>query len=772
MTLFNRRIFVAVMILALLLLASGGAPARALQTEPLPHMQTPPAGPVVARVYYPDRAALEKLGPMLDTWEVLPDQGYLVALLTPQEYVSLLSQGYRVEIDDNRTALVNQPRQPSPGQVNGIPGFACYRTVEETFASMASLASAHPRLASWQDIGDSWEKITPGGLPGYDLKVLVLTNQDIPGPKPKFFLMAEIHAREYTTAETAARFAEHLVNNYGVDPDVTWLLDTTEVHILPMTNPDGRKKAEAGNLWRKNTDNDDGCTFSSSWGTDLNRNSSFHWGGAGADTDACGETYSGPSAASEPEVQAVQDYVASIFPDQRGPAITDPAPLTAMGTFITLHSFSGLVLWPWGDVSTPAPNAVQLQTLGRKFAYFNHYTPEQSVSLYRTTGATDDWAYGELGLAAYTFELGTYFFQGCGYFVSTLYPDNLQALLYAAKSARQPYTLASGPDALSTTAAPLNVTRGEPLRLTATIDDTRFSGEEPTQNIAQAVYTVDAPPWAITSPVTYTMPAVDGAFDEKIEPVQADVDTTGLSTGRHTLLVRGKDASGKWGPLNAAFVYIYDPGGIKPITQMELTRATTGTIYAGSPALFSADLSPDDAVKPYTYTLDYGEGAQPVIAIASSDPLPLPHAFVSPGDYVVEMGVWNSVMTAPVTATLPVTVLPTLHPITQIDLSITPTVSLHAGDVISFTADILPSDAAMPYTYTIDYGDVTQPITATSSTDPLPLGHLYTAPGEYTALLTAWNIDITQPVSATVIVPVLPVEEQKPPVLYLPLLRQ
>jgi carboxypeptidase T len=114
--------------------------------------------------------------------------------------------------------------------VNGIPGYACYRTVEETYTSLQNLATAYPNLAEVLDIGNSWEKATPNGLPGYDLNVLKLTNRSLPGPKPIFFLMAAIHAREYVTAETALRFAENLLTQYGHDADATWLLDHFELH--------------------------------------------------------------------------------------------------------------------------------------------------------------------------------------------------------------------------------------------------------------------------------------------------------------------------------------------------------------------------------------------------------------------------------------------------------------------------------------------------------------------------------------------------------------
>jgi hypothetical protein len=173
----------------------------------------------------------------------------------------------------------------------------------------------------------------------------------------------------------------------------------------------------------------------------LNRNSSSKWGGVGASSNSCSEII-GPSAASEPETQTIQNYVASIFPDQRGPGDNDPAPNDAMGVFMTLHSYAEEVLFPWGWTTTPPPNNTALETLGRKFGYFNHYKVCQSGEngcIYQTSGTTDDWAYGELGVAAYTFEVGTDFFESCSYFESTLLPDNMPALLYAFKAARQPY---------------------------------------------------------------------------------------------------------------------------------------------------------------------------------------------------------------------------------------------------------------------------------------------------------------------------------------------
>jgi len=528
---------------------------------------TPPAlpeTPFVGRIAFTSRAQLAELSAELDVWEVHPQQGYLLAALTPPQAAALWERGYTIQAAPAQTARLNHPPMEAPYQTSGIPGYPCYRTVEETYAALSALAAAHPDLAQWLDIGDSWEKTQPGGAAGYDIYALVLTNRSIPGPKPTFFLMAAIHARELTTAETATRFAEYLVNNYGSDPQATWLLDFTEIHIVPQTNPDGRKMAEAGEYWRKNTDNDDGCTSYPYYGTDLNRNSSFMWGGSGASTNPCDATYRGPSAASEPEIQAIQNYVGSIFPDQRGSGLNDPAPLDATGTFITLHSYSQLVLWPWGFDYPQAPNHTQLQTLGRKFAYFNGYDPGQASGLYPAAGTTDDWAYGELGIAAYTFELGNYFFESCAAFENTIYPDNLPALLYAASTSRRPYQTPAGPDTINLTVTPTTTLPGAPLTITAQADDTRYGtlgGVEPSQNVTAARYSIDAPAW-VSSTLTYALQPADGAWDSGIENLtgQFTPSALGLSPGRHTLFVEARDASGNWGAPAAVFFWMPEYG--------------------------------------------------------------------------------------------------------------------------------------------------------------------------------------------------------------------
>jgi hypothetical protein len=584
---------VVISISLLLAAVAGGA-----QAEEAPGCPT-----VVVRASFADRAQVEALAARIEPWEVHHDEGWLLVEADAAILELLSDLGFSVEVDRKRTAELCAPRTRLPGQTEGIPGFPCYRTVEETFQAAADLVAARPDLATWIDVGDSWEKTTPGGNPGYDMRVLRLTNSAVAGTppsagggKPKLFVTSAIHAREYTTAELMIRFAEHLVGGHGVDADATWLLDEHEIHLMLHTNPDGRKKAETGLSWRKNT-NESYCGATSDYrGADLNRNFEFQWACCGGSSgDPCSLTYRGPNPSSEPETQSVQAYARSIFPDQRDPALGAAAPADATGVYIDIHSYSELVLWPWGFTSTATGNGTALQTLGRKLAFFNGYEPDQAIGLYPTDGTTVDFAYGELGVAACLFELGTSFFQSCSAFESTILPDNLASLLYAAKVVRTPYLTAAGPDVTGAAASVTVVAPGDPVTIQATADDTRFNtsnGSEPTQAIAAAEMTVDAPPWQ-TGAAAVAMAAVDGSFDSPVEGVSGMLDTSAIGDGRHTVFIRARDAAGNWGAVSAVFVWVLDPASAAHFAGT-VTAADTGTPLEAmvSTGVFSTQSSP------------------------------------------------------------------------------------------------------------------------------------------------------------------------------------
>ncbi len=567
-------------------------------------------GPWVVRVHELIPAEYGPLQTRFDVWATDSNDAYaIIRIRNRYELDQLRKLGHTARVDPISTTQLRTLDRALTGS-GSIPGFACYRTVEATLSTAEAIVSNLPDIAELIDIGDSWEK-TDDANAGFDLRVLRLTNRNIAGPKPVLFVMSAVHAREYTTAETMTRFAEELADGYGNNADATWLLDHHEIHLLLQSNPDGRKQAETGLSWRKNTNENYCSPTSESRGADLNRNFPFQWGGA-ASTFECDITYQGPSAASEPEVVAIVDYVRSIFPDQRGDGINDPAPLDASGVFIDVHSFSQLVLWPWGfsNNAGQAPNQDQLSTLGRRLAFFNSYRPQQILGLTAASGSTADFAYGELGVASYAFELGTSFFQNCTTFENDIVLQNIAAMNYAARVARTPYQTPSGPDITDLTITPNTIFTGDPVSITLTADGTRFSTlTDPTsplespREISTVEIHLDALPWQ--DPATTSASADDGSFDSSLEPASAMLTTAGLAEGRHTVYARATGTDAQAGAITGGFLYVLNPATAATLSGTVRVAGSSTTV---ANALIQAGpfMTVSDALGNYALNLSAG----------------------------------------------------------------------------------------------------------------------------------------------------------------------
>jgi carboxypeptidase T len=351
------------------------------------------------------------------------------------------------------TRLVRGAQAPAVAPVDETY-YGGYHTVRAQLAHLDQVASAHSGLATVVDYGDSYAK-TRDPATGYDMEAICLTRKQ-PGdcaltptaPKPRFVLMAQIHAREIVTGDVAWRFVDHLANDYGTDAAVTALLDGTEVWVLPVVDPDGTDRVQQGGdqpyLQRKNLDGT-GCanppTGTDQPGVDLNRNTGDHWGASGVSTRPCDATYLGRAADSEPETRAVEGLFRKLFADQRGPADSDAAPPTTRGAMVTLHSYAGMNLFPWGWSTQHTGNDAALRRIAARMSTYNGYRYGQPGEiLYDAAGTSDDWSYGELGIASFTIELAS-----CGSFTpahsctATDYAANLPAIMYVAGVAKAPY---------------------------------------------------------------------------------------------------------------------------------------------------------------------------------------------------------------------------------------------------------------------------------------------------------------------------------------------
>ena len=582
-------------------LSGGAGPARAAQAPGSSSTVLSRAETLVVRLYFHDMFERDRLAVQWGAVEAATSGGFLTIWTDRATYNQMLAQGLRAEIDQDATRQANNPNlfgENSPDTFYGG-----YKTVEEMQTFLDQQIAAHPTLAQKVDIGDSWCKTHPGACNapaptwnGYDLWVLHITNQAIAGPKPVFWYDTGIHSREIATSEVAMRYISWLLDNYDTNADAHWLVDYHDIWVMPMVNPDGHHMVEAGGnspyLQRKNGDRDDGCTTfppsGGQLGTDLNRNFPFLWGCCGGSSSTtCSEVYRGPSAGSEEETQAVMNQIRLLIPDQRGPNNTDPAPITTTGVYQSMHSNASLNLFPWGFQVTPhAPNDGDLRNIAAHMsagnAGGNSYSYGQPPEvLYAVDGDTADWGYGELGAASYTTEIGGSSFFPAYSTVDSIFNLNRGALIYQAKIARTPYLTAHGPDANTVAANPPSVPQGTPAQLTASINFA-WSGNAYAQNVGDAEYYIDTPPWAGGTAIPLT-----GSFSGQTVAVQATVNTGALSLGRHILFVRGRGVTSysgfeTWGPVSAVFLDVTAQGTPTPTASATVT-ATPTSGPAGSP---------------------------------------------------------------------------------------------------------------------------------------------------------------------------------------------
>jgi hypothetical protein len=225
--------------------------------------------------------------------------------------------------------------------------------------------------------------------------------------------------------------------------------------------------------------------------------------------------------------------------------------------------------------------------------------------LYPVDGGSIDWAYGELGMAAFSTELGGQDFlvpyscidnPGCGS-SQGLWPENRGMLLYLAKIARTPYLTSHGPDANTVVTNPPSVPQGVPSQLTASINFA-WSNNAFSQNVGAAEYYIDTPPWAGGTAIP-----MNGTFNSPTVAVNTTIDTASLSVGRHVIFVRGRGVSDfqgfqTWGPISAAFLDV--TGGVTPTPTPTATATATITPTATATATATATSTPTPTPTPTT----------------------------------------------------------------------------------------------------------------------------------------------------------------------------
>jgi murein tripeptide amidase MpaA len=237
-------------------------------------------------------------------------------------------------------------------------------------------------------------------------------------------LVGGMHARELMNPDAIVDLQLDLVRCYLNETGLvlgglTWsaddikvMLETLDIWMLPCANPDGREYVmTVDDLWRQNRRDNPGTACD---GVDVNRNFDFVWGVTTSHTSCnpCLETFVGAGPFSEPESQNIK-YLCDTY---------------RIDVFVDVHSYSELVLYPWGHAPTQTTDPGQrftglatgtcmplsppghqeyllprdqlrFQTVAQRIVDAiravrgRNYTPEPGRALYATTGTSSDYVY-------------------------------------------------------------------------------------------------------------------------------------------------------------------------------------------------------------------------------------------------------------------------------------------------------------------------------------------------------------------------------------------
>uniref|UniRef100_A0A9L0IIM5 Carboxypeptidase A1 n=2 Tax=Equus asinus TaxID=9793 RepID=A0A9L0IIM5_EQUAS len=297
------------------------------------------------------------------------------------EYTIMIEDVQSLLDEEQEQMLAFQARASSTDNFN----YATYHSLEEIYDFIDLLVAENPKLVSKLQIGSSYE-----GRPLYVLKFSTGGKN-----RPAIWIDTGIHSREWVTQASGVWFAKKIVQDYGRDPAITAVLDSLDIFLEIVTNPDGFAYTHSTNrLWRKTRSHTSGSLCV---GADPNRNWDAGFGLAGASSSPCSETYHGKSANSEVEVKSIVDFV------------KDHGNIKA---FISIHSYSQLLLYPYGykkaavadqkELDEVAKSAVAALTslYGTKFQYGSIYT-----TIYQASGSSIDWAYNQGIKYSFSFEL-------------------------------------------------------------------------------------------------------------------------------------------------------------------------------------------------------------------------------------------------------------------------------------------------------------------------------------------------------------------------------
>ena len=342
---------------------------------------------------------LYELGIPLDHYQRNKDNTLDIVLSTSEKNI-LVQNGINFQvIQDDLTNYYLNRSQPNVDRDFPLGSMLGNYTLLEAMNQMDTLSMLYPSFVSEKDsIGTSFEGRTIWAFKLSD-------NPSIDEDEPEVLFTGLTHAREPLSMMNLFYFANWICENYNSDITANYLLDNREMWFIPIINPDGYAYNESispdgGGMHRKNRRSNppnSSCNMGTQQGVDLNRNYGYNWGAnnSGSSGNPCSAVYRGSSAFSEPETEAISNFILS----------------REFSNVLHYHSYSNFLIHSWGDGSFPdEPDLTTLREIGKEMTRYNGYlvgTGTETVG-YGVNGDAVDWSYGTAGLISYTPEVGSF----------------------------------------------------------------------------------------------------------------------------------------------------------------------------------------------------------------------------------------------------------------------------------------------------------------------------------------------------------------------------
>ena len=255
---------------------------------------------------------------------------------------------------------------PNAGAVDPVHQYKFHNHEDLTY-DLHQWLDLYPHIMELSSIGTSY---LPVGNP-HDLWNIHLTNfqENRNRDLPEIYLDGGHHGNEYCGSEITILMLQYLLENYGSDPDATFILDNSHVYITPMINPDGI---------------DLNIRFNANH-VDLNRNYPYEW----VESDSVWGGH-GDHPGSEPEVAA---NIAFMEKHQ-------------FDLYLTGHTGIVMLIYPWGYIAEPSPDDSYYKKVEEEVeAQWDIPTGQSAVILYPAAGTAKDHGYAVNHAPSWTFEV-------------------------------------------------------------------------------------------------------------------------------------------------------------------------------------------------------------------------------------------------------------------------------------------------------------------------------------------------------------------------------